>query len=152
MVAVVDRTVSFFRRRAPAMFARASADNFARLRENAAFDDRPCLLLDLGSWTGESLEKYAPQGATVIGLEYDHEAGREAIDRGVLSIRSNLNGGFPCRPNMFDVVTSNQVIEHLADTDNFVAEILRVLKPGGWAVVSTENASSWHNIAALMMG
>jgi len=31
-------------------------------------------------------------------------------------------------------------------------EIKRVLKPGGYAIVATENASSWHNIFSLIMG
>jgi 2-polyprenyl-3-methyl-5-hydroxy-6-metoxy-1,4-benzoquinol methylase len=50
------------------------------------------------------------------------------------------------------VVISNQVIEHLADTDIFVAEIARVLRPGGYTVISTENLASWHNVAALVLG
>ena len=36
--------------------------------------------------------------------------------------------------------------------DGFLGEIKRVLKPGGYVVVSTENASSWHNIFASIMG
>ncbi|HEX7418629.1 MAG TPA: class I SAM-dependent methyltransferase, partial [Thermoanaerobaculia bacterium] len=28
----------------------------------------------------------------------------------------------------------------------------RLLKPGGYAVISTENGSSWHNVFAAMMG
>ena len=49
-------------------------------------------------------------------------------------------------------MVSNQVIEHLADTDVFVAEIARVLEPGGYAVISTENLASWHNVFALVFG
>jgi hypothetical protein len=44
------------------------------------------------------------------------------------------------------------VIEHLFDTDTFVSEIRRLLKPGGVSVTSTENLASWHNIGALLMG
>jgi SAM-dependent methyltransferase len=53
---------------------------------------------------------------------------------------------------MFDSVVSNQVIEHLSDTDRFVSELWRVLRPGGVAVTSTENLASWHNVAALTLG
>ena len=62
------------------------------------------------------------------------------------------NDRLPYDDESFDVVCSNQVIEHLARTDNFVSEILRVLRPGGYAVTSTENLASWHNIAALALG
>ena len=51
-----------------------------------------------------------------------------------------------------DQLVSNQVIEHLYDTDLFVAENARIAKPGGLVIVSTENASSWHNIGALVLG
>jgi SAM-dependent methyltransferase len=49
-------------------------------------------------------------------------------------------------------VHANQVIEHLRDTDLFVTEIRRVLKPGGIACISTNNLSSWHNVWSLVFG
>ena len=54
--------------------------------------------------------------------------------------------------NSFDVIHANQVIEHLYDTEKFMLEINRLCKSGGVIVLSTENASSWHNIFALMLG
>ena len=53
---------------------------------------------------------------------------------------------------LFDVVFSNQVIEHLYDTDEFLRRIRRILRSGGLLIVSTENAASWHNIGALVLG
>ena len=47
---------------------------------------------------------------------------------------------------------ANQVIEHVKRLDHFVTEVARVLRPGGRAVVCTENLASWHNIAALVLG
>ena len=47
---------------------------------------------------------------------------------------------------------ANQVIEHLSDTDTFVKETHRLLKPEGYAVVCTENLASWHNIFSLILG
>jgi len=44
------------------------------------------------------------------------------------------------------------VIEHVRATDVFLAEMRRVLKPGGIACISTNNLSSWHNIVALVLG
>lgn len=44
------------------------------------------------------------------------------------------------------------MIERLADTDVFVADLGRVLAPGGYAVVSTENLAGWHNVFALVLG
>jgi hypothetical protein len=38
------------------------------------------------------------------------------------------------------------------DTDHFVAESRRILRPGGYTIVSTENLASWHNVAAALLG
>ena len=37
-------------------------------------------------------------------------------------------------------------------TDRFLSEIRRVLKPSGYALISTNNLASWHNIASLVLG
>jgi 2-polyprenyl-3-methyl-5-hydroxy-6-metoxy-1,4-benzoquinol methylase len=54
--------------------------------------------------------------------------------------------------NSFDVITANQVIEHLDDTDTFLKECYRILKPGGYLIISTTNLSSWHWIVLLILG
>lgn len=109
-------------------------------------------LLDLGCWDGSNLGKYVPARARVFGVELDDGASGQALRRGIRVVRADLNRPLPSRDQSFDIVTSNQVIEHLSDTDTFVREIHRVLRRGGLAVVSTENLSSWHNILALMLG
>ena len=46
-------------------------------------------------------------------------------------IRSDLNREIPIKDRYFDVIISNQVIEHIIDVDLFVEEIYRIIKPGG---------------------
>lgn len=134
------------------MFGRAMEHNLANIRATANTLERPVRLLDLGCADGETTLKYAPRGGLVYGLEYDHEAARKASEIQIRTVRADLNRPLPFEDSSFDVVTSNQVIEHLADTDMMISEGIRVLCPGGILVVSTENMSSWHNIIALMMG
>ena len=45
----------------------------------------------------------------------------------------------PYRSNLFDSMVSNEVIEHVADDRAAAAEIVRVLKPGGRAVIFAPN-------------
>jgi 2-polyprenyl-3-methyl-5-hydroxy-6-metoxy-1,4-benzoquinol methylase len=52
----------------------------------------------------------------------------------------------------FDVVISNQVIEHLLNKDHLIKESYRVLKQGGKLIISTENISSFDNILSLLLG
>ncbi|HBP51576.1 MAG: Methyltransferase type 11 [Candidatus Woesebacteria bacterium GW2011_GWE1_45_18] len=88
----------------------------------------------------------------LFGVEVVKKRLHLAKKRGVIVSECNLNNVLPFRRNSFDVVHSNQVIEHLYDTDTFVQEIFRILKPGAYAIISTENLSSWHNIFALLLG
>ena len=67
-------------------------------------------------------------------------------------IKLILTEPFPIPNDSVDVVFANEVIEHIIDTDNFVSEIHRVLKPRGYAILATENLASWHNIVALLFG
>jgi SAM-dependent methyltransferase len=89
---------------------------------------------------------------SVHGVEIVEERAQIAEKHGVHVIRADLNSPLPLADGTFDVACSNQVIEHLHDTDLFVSEVFRILRPDGYAVVSTENLASWHNIASLLLG
>lgn len=43
----------------------------------------------------------------------------------------------PFQENTFDVVFCNHVLEHVTDDHKSMTEILRVLKPGGWAMLQS---------------
>jgi SAM-dependent methyltransferase len=59
---------------------------------------------------------------------------------------------FPFEDKFFDIVFSNQVIEHISNKDIFIKESNRVLKDDGICITSTENISSFDNILSLMCG
>ncbi len=60
---------------------------------------------------------------------------------------------FPYPDNSFDLVTWCEVIEHLTENPvHTLAEIHRVLKPGGALVLSTPNASRADSIANFLAG
>ena len=111
-------------------------------------------LLDVGCDDGERTLAFARAIGTskLSGVEIVPERAVEAQARGITVLQADLNEPLPYADQSFDVVVNNQVIEHLADTDMFVAEIVRVLRPGGYAVTSTENLASWHNVFALTLG
>jgi ubiquinone/menaquinone biosynthesis C-methylase UbiE len=88
----------------------------------------------------------------IIGVDDCQKLLSEAKKKGIIVKKANLNNSLPFMKNSFDVVTSNQVIEHLFYPVKFMKEIYRILKPGGYAVISTENLASWDNIFALLFG
>lgn len=105
---------------------------------------------DDGAWT---MELARTAGATEIhGVEIVEERAALARKRGVEVALANLNERLPFRDAMFDLVHANQVIEHIGELDTFLGEIERVLKPSGVCIISTENGSSWHNVAAAALG
>lgn len=116
--------------------------------------DPEAKLLDLGCDEGSFTLQIANKIGTkyIYGIEIVDERIRKAKNKGVKVSKSDLNKKFPFKDNFFDVVHANQVIEHLIDVDLFAEEIYRVLKPNDYAIISTENLSSWHNLFALFLG
>jgi len=136
------------------MFDRAMAVNLENVERSLRAVPSGGRLLDLGCDDGSRTLRFAAaaRAAEVHGVELGTEAATHARARGVTVVEADLNGPLPFADGSFEVVVSNQVIEHLAGTDVFLAEMLRVLAPGGAAVTSTENLASWHNVAALALG
>ena len=137
------------------MFQRKNAyeknlDNILSVVEvnsRAKFLDLGC---DDGIWTLKVARKIKTK--KIHGLDLIKKQLLIAKRNGINAIYGNLNKPFPYLDNSFDVIHANQVIEHVTDTDLFVSEIFRILKVGGYAVISTENLASWHNIFALLLG
>jgi ubiquinone/menaquinone biosynthesis C-methylase UbiE len=110
--------------------------------------------LDLGCWDGKNTLKFNSKIKTknISGIEITKEGKKKSKAKRIKIAGSDLNKKWGFKDNSIDIITANQVIEHLYDTDNFIKEIKRILKPNGYAVVSTNNLSSWHNLVALLLG
>jgi SAM-dependent methyltransferase len=92
-------------------------------------------------------------GATrVAGIDFIEEHAAAARARGIDVVCANIDDGLPFADAEFDIVHANQVIEHVRRSDAFLREVRRVLKPGGLALISTNNFSSWHNVGSLALG
>jgi len=58
----------------------------------------------------------------------------------------------PYPRDFFDLVSAIEVIEHLVNTDNLISEVYRVLKPGGYFLVTSPNLAGWLCILSLILG
>ena len=117
--------------------------------------DNEIKILDLGCSNGDIvLERIAKKinNPQLYGLDIDTQSIKLARKRGIRVTVSNADKRFPYTDNTFHLIGANQLIEHLNNTDQFLEEIFRVLKPGGYLLLSTENLASWHNIVALVFG
>ena len=87
-------------------------------------------VLEDGCGVGMYLQHLQPFGGSITGLDYDLERVHHTHGLGLDAI--NAAGEYlpyPC--NHFDLVFSNEVIEHVQDDRLTVSEMVRVLKPGG---------------------
>jgi len=101
--------------------------------------DRACgAILENGCGVGMYVEHLSPSGGQVFGLEYDFE---RALDAGKRSpgIINAAGEDLPYPDAVFDLVLSHEVLEHVMDDKRAVREMVRVLKPGGRAVVFAPN-------------
>ncbi len=61
--------------------------------------------------------------------------------------------GFPYSSRSFDCVLFCEILEHLLESpDHAVAEMARVIRPGGFLILSTPNATRLTNLFFLAMG
>ena len=117
-------------------------------------NEPPRQFLDLGCGNGDYTTRYAEAcGAVeVVGVDIHAESLQSASMKGINTLQHDLNCALPLDGDSFDTVISTQVIEHLNECDRFASEIYRVLKPGGYAIISTENLACWSNIISLVLG
>ena len=106
-------------------------------------------MLDVGCSIGDFTLEIAKRLGTskVFGLDV-----KDYSPKGISFKVADLNEGLPYDGSSFDVITVSQVIEHLQDTERFLGEVYRVLKPGGYVVISTPNLAAWHNVMCLVLG
>lgn len=101
-------------------------------------------VLDLGCAGGFMAEALAKRGAVVSGL--DPSAGAIAAARAhaaaeglAIDYREGFGEALPWPDAGFDAVVCVDVLEHVRDLDRVLAEVARVLRPGGWFLFDTIN-------------
>lgn len=117
--------------------------------------NREALVLDLGCGDGELTNRFAEKIGSkhkVIGLEGISALVSLSRRKGIDCRYANLEENLRFRTSSIDIVVSHFSLEHLLDVDSHLSEIYRILKPGGYAVIATDNLSSWANIGAMIFG
>lgn len=112
-------------------------------------------VLEIGSGAGAHSALFKKHGADIISVDITPE--RVISTALKLKLVSGGKGrayqadgeNLPFCDEQFDIVYSNGVLHHSEDTEKCIAEVLRVLKPGGLAVLmlySRHSANVWFNI------
>jgi SAM-dependent methyltransferase len=97
-------------------------------------------VLEAGCGEGYGADLIAGVARRVIGLDYDQQAvahARACYPK--VDVRQGNLANLSLPDSSVDVVVNFQVIEHLWDQPQFIAECARVLRPAGLLMVSTPN-------------
>src|SRR5688572_17990692 len=100
--------------------------------------------LDIGCGGGLLAEEFARLGCVVTGIDPAESAletarAHAARSRLAIDYRHGTGEELPLTNASFDIAYSCDVLEHVSDVDLVIAEIARVLKPGGVFFFDTIN-------------
>jgi SAM-dependent methyltransferase len=106
------------------------------------FPAEPGRWIDLGCGQGEFTEQVA-DGRAPIPIVLDRSQANVAAARsnGAAALTADLNLPLPLASGSLDGGALIEVIEHIATAERLVDEIARVLRPGGWLIVTTPNVA-----------
>jgi ubiquinone/menaquinone biosynthesis C-methylase UbiE len=100
--------------------------------------------LDIGCAGGDFARQCGEAaGATELhGIEIDTHFCAEAGKHGIEVVNMDASDKFPYPEEYFNLITANQVLEHVRDTDSLIQESYRVLRKNGLLVLSSPNLCS----------
>ncbi|MFF7984564.1 class I SAM-dependent methyltransferase [Streptomyces sp. NPDC007901] len=119
-------------------FARLCAHPVAPLLDTAGIGEGT-LLLDVGTGTGTAALAALARGARVTAVDADAGMVAAARERGV-DARIAVLPELPFPAGTFDAVVGNFVLNHVGRPRAALAELRRVLRPGGRLAVTTWSA------------
>jgi len=90
-------------------------------------------VLDIGAESKELVEKIMQFSDDVTAIDINEYAVKEANITNFLHMDAT---NMTFKNNTFDTILSSHVIEHIPDPSKFLAEICRVLKPGGKVILA----------------
>lgn len=113
----------------------------------------PGLLLDVGCSDGEWAKYWIYRGWRAFGVDVNSQNVEIAKKKGVQAAVLDLNkDNLPFDSNFFDLIFAGEIIEHLIDTDGFLRELHRCLKPQGHLLLTTPNLASFENRIRILLG
>lgn len=111
-------------------------------------------ILDVGCYDGYFSKMILQQGGkTIYGMDRLPEALLLAEKRGIHPVLGDLDSGHVDFPDhYFDGVIMGGVLHYTFDPDLVIAEMKRILKPGGALIITVPNLTSLDNRIRVLFG
>jgi 2-polyprenyl-6-hydroxyphenyl methylase/3-demethylubiquinone-9 3-methyltransferase len=110
--------------------------------------------LDVGCGAGLLCEPLARLGAKVTGMDASPAVIAVAREHAAaMSLDIDYRAGDVQQlEGQFDLITSLEVIEHVAEPASFMKTLAKRLAPGGLLILSTPNATGWSKLMMITLG
>lgn len=122
------------------------------VQQRATLKDKS--ILDIGCGGGILSESLAKAGANVTAIDLSADAIKVATEHA-----KNLNINYRVisaedlasqKPHHFDTITCMEMLEHVPDPQSILKATFEMLKPGGYAFLSTINRTAKSYLAAII--
>jgi 2-polyprenyl-6-hydroxyphenyl methylase/3-demethylubiquinone-9 3-methyltransferase len=113
-------------------------------------DRAGAVLLDLACGGG-LLAPHVPDGYEHVGVDLTESALRQARPTGMVPVRADVHR-LPVADASADVVVAGELFEHVEDLSRVIAEIARVLRPGGTLVFDTVSSGPVARFVVIGLG
>lgn len=103
-------------------------------------------VLDVAAGEGYGTALLSQVARSAIGIEIDADAvaaAQREFDRPNLRYERGDARALPLPDACVDVIVSFETLEHLSEQDQFLAELRRVLRPGGLLIISTPDRDTY---------
>lgn len=97
---------------------------------------RSMTIVDLGCGNGNAAMRLMQRGYSVVGLDFSSVAVEKASKNGIDAKVCNLDEGIPLPDASAHIAWAGDVLEHVFDPIGLLKEVQRVLRPGGYLLVT----------------
>ncbi|MEU4239128.1 methyltransferase domain-containing protein [Actinoplanes sp. NPDC026619] len=109
------------------------------------------VLVDAGCGGGLMAPHVAGKGYRHVGVDLGRTGLRMAATHGVQPVNGDVTA-LPLADGAADVVAAGEILEHVTDLPATVAELSRVLRPGGLVVIDTVNDNALSRFITVTAG
>lgn len=115
--------------------------------DTALHDVKPGRVLDVGCGSGKLAFPLMNKGFNVVGVEYDRRPLRSfrGQDAGAALVNADAQT-LPFTETSFTCVVAVELIDNLPNRSSFYRQAWRVLRPGGWLLVTLTNKHSLKGV------